>query len=349
MNKVWDVAVVGAGLAGLTCAQQLHQAGYQTVVLEKSRGLGGRLATRRLHNTCADHGLAYLEAQGDRSRQLIKHLAEQNLLHPWTEQIHELHSTQQLSLLSRGRRYVAAPGMTAVAKAMATSLTVQKQHRVTALTYSQSASHPLWKLSFDDGAISPLFAQAVVLAIPAPQALEILSPLSSSHPEFLDLLRSVVFAPCITVIASYESSAQFDEWQAIKICDRALAWINCDSSKREASAQTVFVLHSTAEFAQDFLEATDLQPAVEKLLARASQRLLPWLNQPVWCQGHRWRYAFPRQPLSDPCLVTKQPLPLICCGDWCEANQRQGAPSFEGHHLENALQSGLAAADAILS
>ena len=44
-----DIAVIGAGIAGLVCAQQLSQAGYSVVVVEKSRGLGGRLATRRLH------------------------------------------------------------------------------------------------------------------------------------------------------------------------------------------------------------------------------------------------------------------------------------------------------------
>ncbi|HIP78813.1 MAG TPA: FAD-binding protein, partial [Kiloniellaceae bacterium] len=41
------IAVIGAGLAGLLCARRLQDAGLHPVVFEKSRGLGGRLATRR--------------------------------------------------------------------------------------------------------------------------------------------------------------------------------------------------------------------------------------------------------------------------------------------------------------
>lgn len=44
-----DIAVIGAGIAGLVCAQQLSQAGYSVLVVEKSYGLGERLATRHLH------------------------------------------------------------------------------------------------------------------------------------------------------------------------------------------------------------------------------------------------------------------------------------------------------------
>ena len=68
---MFDVAIIGAGLAGLTCAQQLHQVGYQVVIIEKSRGVGGRVATRRLQDTRADHGVRYLEPQGKLLQQLI--------------------------------------------------------------------------------------------------------------------------------------------------------------------------------------------------------------------------------------------------------------------------------------
>ncbi len=60
-----DVAVIGAGMAGLVCAQQLKQAGYSVLVVEKSRGLGGRVATRRLHDIWADHGACYLKPKGE--------------------------------------------------------------------------------------------------------------------------------------------------------------------------------------------------------------------------------------------------------------------------------------------
>lgn len=42
-----DVAVVGAGVSGLVCARDLHDAGYDVVVLEASDRLGGRVRTSR--------------------------------------------------------------------------------------------------------------------------------------------------------------------------------------------------------------------------------------------------------------------------------------------------------------
>ncbi|MFN6068758.1 MAG: FAD-dependent oxidoreductase, partial [Pseudanabaena sp.] len=51
-----DVIVIGAGMSGLICAQQLKQAGLDVTIVEKSAGLGGRMATRRLQGTWVDHG-----------------------------------------------------------------------------------------------------------------------------------------------------------------------------------------------------------------------------------------------------------------------------------------------------
>src|SRR4028118_2371524 len=61
---MFDVAVIGAGMAGLSCAQRLRQAGYSVAVVEKSRGAGGRVATRRVQGPRAAHGGCYLAPQG---------------------------------------------------------------------------------------------------------------------------------------------------------------------------------------------------------------------------------------------------------------------------------------------
>lgn len=338
---MFDVAIIGAGLAGLTCAQQLHQAGYRVVVIEKSRGVGGRVATRRLHNTLADHGVRYVESQGALSQQMIQRLVQRGILDVWTQTIYELKPAESEPVAvdsesSQFPRYVAPTGMTAIAKFLATGLDIWLNRRVQSITPTPEST---WHLTIDSASEPPkeLTAKAVIVAIPAPQSWMLLEPLAPTtlSPAFLEHLRSVEFDPCISVMAGY-SAEVIDQaiWKSCTLSnDSDLAWIGLDSSKRPNSKMPVFVLQSTAEFANRYLEAQDLNLVGQELLSRAAQLLIPGLDTPDWLQVHRWRYAFPKSPLNQDCLNAELSMPLVCCGDWCGGNR-----------IESAMNSGLAAA-----
>ena len=125
-----DIAVIGAGITGLVCAQQLSQAGYSVLVVEKSRGLEGRLATRRLHGTWADYGACYLKPKGELLGRFVEILrclttsrfstrgcanaSTHHILEVWTEEVYELTADAFLSEpKNRSPRYVAPEGMSA--------------------------------------------------------------------------------------------------------------------------------------------------------------------------------------------------------------------------------------------
>jgi predicted NAD/FAD-dependent oxidoreductase len=114
---MFDVAVIGAGMAGLSCAQRLRQAGYSVAVVEKSRGAGGRVATRRVQGTRADHGARYLEPQGDAVQGLIEVLVDRHILKLWTDSVGEFRQGEMFSIPSSC--YVAPAGMNAIGKYLA--------------------------------------------------------------------------------------------------------------------------------------------------------------------------------------------------------------------------------------
>ncbi|WP_066376222.1 MULTISPECIES: NAD(P)/FAD-dependent oxidoreductase [unclassified Anabaena] len=333
-----DVVVIGAGMAGLVCAQQLTQAGYSVLIVEKSRGLGGRVATRRLYETSADHGACYLKPQGELLTRFVNLLSENKILEVWTDTVYQFTPDTGLSAPpNRTPRYVAPAGMSAIAKFLAQNLNILLNQRVTAINLTPEHT---WRLTLE-ASNEELTAKALVIAIPAPQALMLLQPLGVGvlGSEFLEHLKSVEFYPCISVMSGYPTTSQpLPDWKAISfIDDPVLGWIGLDSSKRHLSQQPVFVVQSSANFAQLHLETSDLQPLGQQMVQYAAQILaLPWLNAPEWIQVHRWRYAFPRLPWLETVLSAQASLPLVCCGDWCGGNL-----------VEGAMLSGLAASQEI--
>jgi renalase len=347
-----DIAIIGAGIAGLTCGQILQQAGYSVVLVEKSRGVGGRLATRRLHGTAADHGTCYLSPKGELFREFVEDLTEEGVVKVWTNSIYGLTADgllQPPEKRDRTPRYVAPAGMNAIAKFLAPGLKIWFNQRAIGLTLT--AAHT-WQITLENthpeadraAQITTLEASNVIVTVPVPQAIDLLEPLEPSvvATDFLDQLRAVEFDACIAVMAGY-TDAQLQDWEARYAEVKAIApqhpsigWVGLDSSKRPQPTPPVVVVQSTAAFAKTALDAGDLTPIGAALLQSGAELLVPWLANPEWLQVHRWRYAIPSRPLSQKFLVADTPAPLFCAGDWCG-----------GMRVESALMSGLEVADYI--
>lgn len=360
-NSMVDVAVIGAGLTGLTCAQHLQQMGYQVVVLEKSRGLGGRVATRRLHNTWADHGTAYFTQEDTQTAALVQHWRDRGILQPWINQDFVWVDGNLCPGEVGSQRYVSPLGITAIAKALAKGLEIWRGQRVEAIAPTDSHT---WAFTLEPVAGEPvraLTARSVVVTAPAPQAAALLDPLQSQGvpAEFFRAVQSVTYQSNLTAIALYPSARQVDlaqvPWRSVQLNHPHLAWVTVDSSKQPHPAQPIVTLHGSTSLSNQFLDAPDLEPAGKLLLDSAAASLLVWLAKPAVLQLHRWRYALPQNPLSAACLSTTNPLPLVCGGDWCAAS----VPSQPAQTtlplsatagtspIEHALNSAIASAQAI--
>ena len=69
------IAIVGSGLSGLACADQLVAAGHSVRLFDKARGPGGRMSTRRIDTAAGqvgfDHGAQYFTARDPAFRQQV--------------------------------------------------------------------------------------------------------------------------------------------------------------------------------------------------------------------------------------------------------------------------------------
>jgi len=318
------VAVIGAGIAGLACARELARADARVTMFEKSRGLGGRLGTRRERGFAFDHGAQFVTA---RSRPFVKYIevaTRAGVARPWTPRVMEDGRTWDAPI---DDWQVGTPGMSTIVRPLSRGIELQTGVGVRELLQGQHG----WELQTDAGRQNRIF-DAVAVAIPAPQALTLLGP----HGRAFRHLAEVRMAPCWSAMIAFElpieAGAEARRWTR-----GDLIWAACDSSKvqRPPGPQS-WVVHASSQWSRDHLEA-DARDAAQLLLREFGQALGIELPTPVFLRAHRWRHAFVEQPLGLPCLVDVE-IAAGACGDWCIAPR-----------VEAAFESGRALAHSMLS
>ncbi|MEQ8306190.1 MAG: FAD-dependent oxidoreductase [Hoeflea sp.] len=315
------ILVIGAGLAGLTVARHLADAGQDVLIIEKSRAPGGRISTRRSDGGEFDHGAQYMTSRTPELNAVVNRLAQSGVLAPWRPGGKD----------SSRPWWVGQPGMSALGKALAEGLDIRLRNR--AVTIARTDDGYRVEVETAEEETYSISAKRIVVAIPASQAHALLSPLDPSFSKITD----VEMAPCWCAMIAFNANLDLIPDLIRGGPSDILSFISRNSSKPGRTGET-FVLHASPEWSLTHLE--DEKPSVTEAMLRAMQAMIGdafKLPQPVHVDVHRWRYAQTRTPLGVP-FVANAGSSLLACGDWCI-----------GARIEAAHQSGLAAARHITS
>lgn len=307
------IAIIGAGMAGLACADALKPHGFHIEVFEKSRGTGGRLSTRRSEAGNFDHGAQFVTARDPGFKAYLKRAKSAGFATRW-----------KAAAAGDETWWTGRPGMSGLVKPLAEGLTLHKGERVTGL----SAGNGGWRLEFD-GRDSESF-DAALLAIPVDQALVLLGEHAASFPG-LDTVR---LAPCWTVLLGFKSPVPIkaDVLQG----DGVIAWAARENARPKRERKTErWVIQASADWSRDHLEdyGASVLDDLKHAFAEISGTALPEL---IHADAHRWRYAKVEKAMGEACLWD-QGLGLGLAGDWCLAPR-----------VEAAFLSGRALADAVM-
>ncbi|WP_431633861.1 NAD(P)/FAD-dependent oxidoreductase [Dyella sp. KULCS107] len=159
------IAILGAGMAGLTCAHRLHQQGLSPVIFEKSRGVGGRLATRRTDSGDAyDHGAQFVTARDPAFVDLLENLQEAGAAAAWSPRL------PADAVQPTHTWWIGTSGMSALVRPLADALDIRLRSTVSALRRLADQ----WELRLAEQGHAEYF-DAVVITAPAPQARALLA------------------------------------------------------------------------------------------------------------------------------------------------------------------------------
>lgn len=293
-----QIAVIGAGMAGLTVARTLVDAGHSIVVFDKGRGLGGRMASRRRDGWRFDHGAIVLRPTDEAFTALIAQNEDQGYAAQWAD----------------AAGWTGLPGMSGSVKPLAQPLTVHTQAEVTGLERSGNG----WVLHGVAQAEGVKFDR-LVLAIPQPQALRLLSP----WPDLQAAIAPAEMDPCWTVMVGFETPLPTDLTYANDLSGPISVIARETAKPGRDLPGDAWVIQASADWSRTHLEREQAEVTPPLLEAFFDTLGCPSVA-PVISMAHSWRYALTRKPLGQP-FVHKHGLGLSICGDWCLGPTAQDA------------------------
>lgn len=319
-----SIAIIGAGIAGLSCAVRLKSLGHQVEVFEKGRGPAGRMSTKRGDDWTADHGAQYFTARDPLFIKQVEQWLAEGVAAPWSPDLKVFEAGQWQASQSKDVRYVGIPGMNAPAKQLAKDLMIHSSQTIDSLKHKDGK----WYLhSAESGDIAQAFDE-LILAIPGPQAFTLAQHIDT---EIKALTENSNMKGCWTIMARFKEK-QNVPFDAAFVNRELISWISRNLSKPARKGLESWTIHANADWSQEFIEL-DKEQVTEQMLACAKKVGLDCTSADIAI--HRWRYAS-GSTTSAPGFYINPALHIGVCGDWLNGGRVEGG-WLSGYQLANRI------------
>lgn len=310
------IGIIGAGLSGIIAARELVRQGHDVELVEKSRSVGGRLATRRIGDGRADHGAVYFTVRGEELEREVRSWMNANWVRVWYADPYP--------------RYVAIDGMNALAKRLAEDLTVQLNERVENVQLEEDGT-----VTVKTDVTTRSYDQ-VVMTAPLPQSFELLGSLVD---QIKPALLRLVYSP--TFVGLFECAGDV-QIGADGILDQELVpglLKIVDNRQKGISDTSLISVYMEEAWSEEWYERPEAETLAE--IERLFREEVGDINL-VSKQLKRWRYAQAKDVWHEPFYQVSRH-PIYLAGDiFLESDDPSGRTRFESAYL-----SGLRVAETI--
>ncbi|RYX82099.1 FAD-dependent oxidoreductase [bacterium] len=316
-----NVLIIGAGLSGLIAARELGKQGHEVTVVDKGRGIGGRMATRRFEGGVFDHGAQFFTVRSPAFKAELEQWQNADVAGQWFEGFPTPDNRKPDDEYPRFR---GESGMTGIGKYLAKDLNVHLSIEIAALSYVDG----VWTAKTADG--KAFSGEKLLLTAPVPQSLALLATSGVTLPsEARETLQSLSYEPCFALLVQLEKPSAIPAPGAFFVEGETVYWISDNSQKGISPIEGSVTIHSSGSFAKQHYN--DSEENVAKLLLEATKQ---WLgSEPKSWQVRRWRYSKPENAINVGALYVPE-LNVCFAGD-----------ALNGAKVEGAFLSGLKAAE----
>jgi len=323
-----DYGIIGAGISGLIAARFLHDNAQSVLVIDKARGVGGRMATRRKDDAVWDHGAQFIRFHHPENFQDFPRWQNETL-QPWFEQVQS--PTGFVGDIAT--RWKCQKGMTSLPKLLAEGLNLHLSSRIIDIKQNDTG----WLLRSESD--ETFEVEKLLITAPGPQTVALLETLHHVDSDSLNRIKKIQYEPCLALLIRLEAPSNLPSPGALKLTDSpVLSWL-ADNQQKGISPVPSITFHATPEWSAAQFD-TDESSIIQAMLEAAK----PYLGNAeiVGSQLMRWRYsqaiaATETTPNQTPFCVVQDNPALLVAGD-----------GLGGPRVEGAMQSGLAAAEWLL-
>lgn len=308
-----SIAIIGAGLAGLVIAEQLSPVAKVTL-FEKSRGVGGRLSTRRADEFVFDHGAQYFTARSDEFKHWLTPLIDTGVVQSWEARYAQFEGMTQTHTdwPTTEPRWVGALNMNSIGKHLASTLAIKLNTRITKIERLDD-----WVLTDELGHEYGDFDWVIITA-PSPQALELVP----TEVSFIRALEAIPLTPCFALMIGLRApiTTSFD---CAHITNSDLGWIALNHTKPSRPTHTSIVAHSSVQYAVDNWEQD--KSFISQHLMNQVKAILDFNSNDIAVSMlHGWKFANTVHRTIDLNLIDTN-LQIAASGDYCQGGRVEGA------------------------
>ncbi len=316
--------VIGGGITGLTTARQLFDSGFQVLVIDKGKGLGGRIASKKLSIRKAgegtfDYGAQFFTVTNDIFRPKAHEWLAKGVVKFWAE---SFENKNPKLAVSNEPKYCGVTSMRDLSKALGTGLSIRTDTRVLSI----ERKNDRWNVFTDDH--KEFFANYLVIATPLPEAMLIIkNSMLSIGNDLHHELSTIPYSQCISVMLGFMGETNVPEPGGIYLAGDPVAWITDHKKKGISPNANTVTIHASHHYSQANWE----QP-YDKLcndLLVSSREYLP--QDYIYWRIHKWRFSQPRRKFEKEFLQIPEHPFLYLAGD------AFGGPTIEGAYVSGFL------------